>query len=110
MCKYKILVRRNNGLVRWCDDCKAYNVIFNNVVMTYKPKGLESFKKNLAECYEAHCKTDHNRACRNIYFNTLVDGVQFLFSTNEIGNFLSLLQEASLQHLLVADLNEINLT
>lgn len=64
--------------------------------MSFDDGGFESFKHNLSECYGecSRCHKDRNR--RDIYFNTRLDGMQLLFSVNEVGDLLSLMQEAQI--------------
>lgn len=95
MCEYTLLARASNGNVRWCHCCKTYSITFNNIVMNFEPKGFHRFKENLAECYQYNSKNSCKRECRDIYFNTRLEGMQLLFSTTEVGALLSLLQDAS---------------
>ncbi len=96
MCKYTALSNNTDGRVQWCQDCKTYHVNFNNLVMSFSIKSFDSFKNNMLACYEENVNKGCCRDERQVLFNTRVDGMQLLFSTNEVGSFLSLMQEAEL--------------
>jgi hypothetical protein len=103
MCKYTALTNNGDGRVRWCYDCKTYNVNFNNLIMSFTIQSFSSFKNNLVACYEENINRNCCRDERQILFNTQVEGMQLLFSTNEVGSFLSLMQEAELSLMVLED-------
>ncbi len=97
MCRYTYLSKNEQGEVKWCHDCKTYHLTFNNMIMNFKSSAFHQFKDNLNACYQANLNTDFDRDERQILFNTRIDGLQLLFSVNEIGSFLSLMQEATIE-------------
>ncbi|MEM1318934.1 MAG: DUF6686 family protein [Bacteroidota bacterium] len=106
MCKYSILAQSKDAYIRYCHCCKTYTVTFNNLLMNFAPSGLSDFKAHLTACYEAnvrdHC--EEHRGVRDITFSTRLDGLSFLFSTQEVGELLSLIQQAQLSELLVEEI------
>lgn len=93
MCKYSVLSKNQNGLVRWCHHCETYHIAYNNICMNFKETAFNRFKENLENCYSENV----NKAmpnCRNILFDTPCNGMSFIFSHSEVGDFLSLIQEA----------------
>ena len=62
---------------------------------------FNKFKENLNDCYEAHLNKGFCRNQRQIVFNTRLDGMQLLFSVNEVGSLLALMQEAELELMLI---------
>ncbi len=98
MCKYSILAECANGTVRWCHHCKIYTLTFNNLSLSFGKRAFYEFKENVAACYAEHAKSVCQRTCRDILFNTRLEGLQFVFSTNEVGDLLTMIQEAELCH------------
>jgi hypothetical protein len=70
--------------------------------MILDDKGLEAFKTNLSDCYQKNRFSQTDRVHKHLFFNTQMEGLQLWFSINEVGSFLSLLQEAALSY---AELN-----
>ncbi|MEM6967013.1 MAG: DUF6686 family protein [Bacteroidota bacterium] len=103
MCKYTILAERPAASVRYCHCCKTYNVIYNNLIMNFERGGFQGFKSHLSECYDynVHTHCCEHRDFRDIKFNTRLEGLQFLFSTREVGELLALIQEAELSDFLL---------
>ncbi|MFT6320747.1 MAG: hypothetical protein ACJAT4_001675 [Granulosicoccus sp.] len=101
MCKHSILAERDHAGIRYCHDCQSYKIMFQNILLNLSRKAFFDFKKHLSECYEYnidnHC-CEH-RQVRDITFNTQMDGLQFVFSTQEVGEFLSLIQEAEMSEM-----------
>lgn len=99
MCTYHLLANNSDGMICWCPDCKVYNLQFNNIVMTFNINGFEQFKENLFNCYLEHTTVSgcpKKRHCRDILFDTKLDGLRLCFSVNDLGSLLSLMQEAVL--------------
>ena len=105
MCKYTILAEREHAGIRYCHDCKSYKIMFQNILLSLSRKAFLEFKMHLSKCYayntENHC-CEH-RDVRNITFNTQMEGLQFIFSTKEVGKFLSLIQEAEMSEMFVGE-------
>ncbi len=102
MCKYSILSQTDKGFVRYCYDCHTYSIVYENILMNFDDKGFQNFKSNVSQCYVENVKDSYNPKRRDIFFNTRVDGLQFIFSVEEVGEILSLMQTAELEsmHLL----------
>ncbi|MEM9822669.1 MAG: DUF6686 family protein [Bacteroidota bacterium] len=96
MYKYSVLAKRKQGIIRWCHDCKTYNLAYHNICLNFNATGFEKFKESMEACYEENIKRTNRRNCKDIFIETSLEGLQLLFSTNEIGELLSMLQEASL--------------
>ena len=65
--------------------------------MNFSSKCLNAFKNSLQDCYE-HCsqyRDDQNK--RDIYFNTTIEQMQIRFSLYEVGEVLSIIQEAAME-------------
>ncbi len=97
MCHYSLLSQRKNASVHYCVDCKTYTITFNNLVLSFNHVGFDTFKAGLEECYEECAASCLNCHRRDIFFNTRLEGVQMLFSINEVGALLSVMQEASFE-------------
>jgi len=97
MCKYSVLAKSGKGFVRYCHDCQTYCLNFGNIVMNFDQVGYDQFKKNVEMCYEEHAECLNHRDLRKIFFDTKVEGLQLVFSTEEVGALLSLMQLASLE-------------
>ncbi|MEL6864122.1 MAG: DUF6686 family protein [Bacteroidota bacterium] len=102
-CKYSILAESAHATIRYCHHCNTYSLLYNNVVMNFEIAGFERFKDNLVRCYEHNTKNHCivHRKVRDIVFNTSLEGLQLLFSTEEVGELLSLIQEAQLNEVFV---------
>lgn len=96
MCPYTVLTRRPNSLVQWCHECQTYQLIFNNLVLCFEPPAFAEFKDMVGKCYMYHLECVPDRNNKEILFNTPVLDMHFLFSTNEVGELLGLMQEAEL--------------
>jgi hypothetical protein len=96
MCKYINLSKNQNGQIQWCQDCNNFTVNFNNLIMTFTIQSFQSFKNNLTACYAENTKHECYRDKREIVFNTRVEGLRLVFSIDEVGSYLSLMQEAEL--------------
>jgi hypothetical protein len=93
MCKYSILSQREYAVIRYCHHCKIYSITYNNLIMNFDVIGFDGFKNSLANCYRSNIE-DHfpeHRDVRDVTFGTRLDGLQFLFSINEIGMMLALI-------------------
>ena len=101
MCQYTILSQRENAIIRYCNDCKPYILEFSNILINFESQGFEGFKHNLGICYETNTERyfPEHRDIRDIRFNTKIEGLQLLFSLNEIGVLLAMMQEAQLSEL-----------
>lgn len=97
MCKYSILASCPSGAVRYCHHCQNYNVYYGNIVVNFSQIGFEEFKENVAACYEHNVDCSCSDNNRGIFFNTRIEGLQFVFSVTEISELLSMLQTASLE-------------
>lgn len=102
MCQHTTLTKNSDGFVLWCNECLVYRVHFNSIAMILDNKGLDAFKTNLSNCYQKNRFSQTDRVHKHLFFNTQMDGLQLWFSINEVGSFLSLLQEAALSY---AELN-----
>lgn len=98
MCQHTTLVKSSDGFVLWCNECLVYRVHFGSIAMVLDPTGLELFKSNLATCYHENCLRQDKRTSKHLFFNTLVEGLQLWFSTQEVGSLLALLQETIISH------------
>lgn len=102
MCKHTILVERQDAGIRYCHCCKSYKVLYKNILLNLSSDAFFGFKKHLTDCYEHntenHCQ--EHRHVRDIIFNTRMEGLQFIFSTNEVGELLSLIQEAEMSEMM----------
>jgi len=107
MCKHTILAERQYAGIRYCHDCKSYKFLYNNIVLNLSNKAFLGFKKHLSDCYEYNIENHYceHRHIRDITFNTRMEGLQFLFSTQEVGELLSLIQEAELSEMFVDEVN-----
>ncbi|MFT4761632.1 MAG: hypothetical protein ACI9XO_004190 [Paraglaciecola sp.] len=105
MCKYSILAKKPNGMIRYCHECETYSLLFNNVLMSFDPNGFEGFKNTIYDCYE-HNSEQHfpeHRNVKDITFNTQTKGMSLLFSTNEVATILSMMQDAELAFMEISD-------
>ncbi|MEM1119491.1 MAG: DUF6686 family protein [Bacteroidota bacterium] len=105
-CSYITLVQRPHCIIQWCNDCQTFQIIYNNIVLCFPPKEFENFKETVAECYMHHLEWVDNRDRRQIFFNTPVIDMHFLFSTNEVGELLGLLQDAELEFMMIDQAGE----
>lgn len=96
-CTYRILAHGKESLVQWCPDCHTIQLIFKNLVLCFPPKAFENFKETISQCYQFHLERTQDRMRRDIFFSTPTNDMKFVFSTNEIGEILSLLQEANFE-------------
>ena len=96
MCKPTILSQSSIGYVKHCRDCGTYTIAFNNSMVALDKKGFLGFKGSLRDCYQAHLKNEVDSSFRYIMFDTFCEGIRFLFSLDEIGEVLSMMQEAEL--------------
>jgi len=103
MCTYSILAEQPTGNVRWCHDCAIYTLTFNNLVLSFGERAFYEFKENVAACYAENATAVCQRSCRDIFFNTRLEGLQMVFSTNEMADLLTMLQEAELCHAMLDD-------
>jgi len=94
MCDFIVLARVDKHVVRWCKNCETYSITYNNIVANFSQFAFENFSQNVDFCYQQNMKDPKNVDKRDIFFNTSVDGIQFLFSTREVGTLLRLIQEA----------------
>ncbi|MEM7104366.1 MAG: DUF6686 family protein [Bacteroidota bacterium] len=97
MCKFQQLAERDDGEVRLCTNCQSYRLIYKNLVFTFNRIGLENFKDNIEFCYQENLEFDFDPDERHIVFDTRLRGFQFLFSLQEVGGLMSLIQEAMIQ-------------
>ena len=67
--------------------------------MCFSSKAFRQFKSNQADCYEFHVHISFPRENQDIFFETKEAGLNLRFSLDEIGELLSLLQEAELKFL-----------
>jgi hypothetical protein len=65
--------------------------------MTFSIQSFHSFKNNLTACYAESIKHECYRDKREIVFNTRLEGLRLVFSIDEVGSYLSLMQEAELE-------------
>lgn len=99
MCQHHILAQNQDGIITWCPECKVYNLQFNNIIMTFDTPSFQQFKENISNCYLENtssgicCKKRH---CKDILFETKLEGMRLCFSVNDIGSLLILMQEAAL--------------
>lgn len=93
MCKYTVLAQNSHGIVRWCHHCEAFHLAYNNITMNLKPKAFEQFKCNLEDCYYDNMEKARPK-CRNIIFDTPIEGINLIFTHREVGDFLALVQDA----------------
>lgn len=107
MCNYSLLVQYKHACVRYCHDCETYTLVFNNLLMNFNGKGLEEFKDGLMDCYENCSMRCGDTSKRDIYFNTRLDGMQLLFSVEEVGDVLAIIQEAQFEAMQVVDSKNI---
>ncbi|MEM9918285.1 MAG: DUF6686 family protein [Bacteroidota bacterium] len=103
MCKYEVLAENNGALIQLCKGCGSYTLQFNNLVMNFPPLAFHQFKKSVQDCYNVNVESCGDRDKRTIIFNTRLDSMQLLFSTNEVGALLALLQEAQIQELMLVE-------
>ena len=97
MCKFSILFKNKNGIIRYCHDCNTYNLNYKNIVMNFDEVGFTRFKENVSICYEENLKMSSNPHLRDIFFNTKVEGLLFVFSITEVGELLSMIQAADFE-------------
>ncbi|MEM9990234.1 MAG: DUF6686 family protein [Bacteroidota bacterium] len=98
MCKYVHLAENKHGNIRYCRHCKTYSVGYSNLLINLSDSGMELFKIDLMHCYDYHIEHQYSeyRDLRNVTIATGVEGLSFLFSTNEVGELLALIQEAQM--------------
>ena len=79
--------------------------MFQNILLSLSRKAFLEFKMHLSKCYEYNIENHccEHRDVRNITFNTQMEGLQFIFSTKEVGEFLSLIQEAEMSEMFVGE-------
>lgn len=68
--------------------------------MNFDDIGFDCFKDNIEHCYKKHIKYVFNvdsGNIRGIFFYTSLEKLQLLFSAFELGELLSLMQNASLE-------------
>lgn len=65
--------------------------------MSFDPVHFGCFQRGLSQCYEECSPMASCRKKRDIIFNTKLDGMQLLFSVGEVGELLSIMQEASFE-------------
>lgn len=108
MCKYTFLAQNENGVIRYCQDCDTYNIMYNNLLMNFQKHGMELFKMDLRQCYDYHTENYcvEHRDLRNVTISTGMDGLMFLFSTHEVGELLALIQEAQMSMIMEAEPNQ----
>ncbi|MFT5263724.1 MAG: hypothetical protein ACI9RM_002452 [Ulvibacter sp.] len=92
---------------RYCHHCETYSITFNNLIMNFDAIGFDGFKDNLSNCYGSNLEGHfpEHRDMRDITFGTRLDGLQFLFSINEVGALLTLIQEAQLSEMFVEEIS-----
>lgn len=105
MCDYLVLARSEKNSIKWCKDCDTYCISYNNIVITFTQKAFQEFKQQITDCYSHHAKESLDWDRRDIVFNTRLDGVRFLFSTNEVKELLSLIKNAEAYQGLLAALS-----
>lgn len=101
MCKYSILAQNSKGVIRYCYDCGTFNLLYGNILMNFNSTGFTQFKENVTKCYEENIKCNCERKRRDIFFNTRVEGLQLVFSTDEVGDLLSMIQAANLESIML---------
>ena len=104
MCKYSILAELPNAKIQYCHHCNTVVLIYNNILLNFNIKGFESFKEELASCYDYHARNCLGTK-RDITFTTKIEGMHLLFSLSEVGELLMLVQEAQLSELFLEKTN-----
>ncbi|MEM7368301.1 MAG: DUF6686 family protein [Bacteroidota bacterium] len=106
MCSYQLLSQGPLGSIRWCKTCGTFNILFNNISFSFKPEAFQKFKRNVSDCYAHYSQSNCAVKKRDIVFNTSSAGVHFVFSVNELGELLFLMQTAELCHVSPEELDE----
>jgi len=101
MCTYHHLTNSKFGSIKWCEKCGIFHLEFGNIAMNFNVESFSGFKENLLACYQHYSGAECCRNQRSIIFNTRIEGMQLLFSTEEVGNLLAMMQEAELEQMMI---------
>jgi hypothetical protein len=93
---FDVIAESDFGSIRLLNKGEVFNILFNNIVLYFNSECFLNFKHNLACCYEENINSEHCLDCRNIVFNTRNEDMRLLFSSREVGQLLSMMQEAEL--------------
>jgi hypothetical protein len=111
MCHYSILAKRRegsfSGVIKWCHKCKSFHLTTNNIIFRMCDHHMEAFKENLDKCIACN-QFSENPNVRNIKFNTHQNGLQMVFSYNEVVVLRNLLGDASMALVSLNELDKLN--
>ena len=96
MCKSRVLIAFPEGYIKRCEECNSFTLKFNNLSLCLSALAFFQFKNCIQACYDEHTQiqTFPNQRC--IHFTTRMEGLDFVFSLEELGGLLYNLQAAQL--------------
>jgi hypothetical protein len=104
MCNQVKTISKNcNGQLTFCEDCKVYKLIFNNIFLEFKEKELKSFKSYVATIDGIVMK-------RKIPIGTMQNNLSMVFNKQEIASLKSLLSIAEKKTNLMLSVLDIDYT
>ncbi|MFT5252812.1 MAG: hypothetical protein ACI825_000492 [Planctomycetota bacterium] len=113
MCNQVKTISKNcNGQLTFCEDCKVYKLIFNNIFLEFKEKELKSFKSYVATIEIEYWETKYDGIVmkRKIPIGTMQNNLSMVFNKQEIASLKSLLSIAEKKTNLMLSVLDIDYT
>lgn len=95
MDNYNLLVERSDGFVSFCDCCQTFQIVFGNIALVKSEEEYLKLIRTLSDIrryYRQEGKDNH----KNIWLDTSLPGVRFVFSYNETTAMQNLAEQAYL--------------
>ena len=95
MCKKQnqIISKNTNGQLSYCENCKVFDLTFNNILIELTPRELISFQnliKNIdVDYWESHFNKEYVK--RNIPIITRQQNLMLIFTLAELNNLKDLI-------------------
>ncbi len=93
MCHFKKIMNNEDGYVGKCNYCKHFHIAFGTNILAFTYDQFVMFHKEIEEHYE-HNKGTDTPGLRMVQIPTPLRSMMLLYSVNELGKLLALLQKS----------------